>query len=170
MSAEAPVSHRAYAPDKLACALLTVSDSRTTADDRSGDLMQEQLEVAGHRIVDRALVPDEPGQIRLWVLARIARVDVDAILVSGGTGVAPRDRTVETIEPLLSKVLPGFGELFRMLSFEEIGAAAMLSRAIAGTADRTAIFALPGSSAAVRLALERLILPELPHLVGQLRR
>jgi len=170
LSAEAPTSHRAYSPEKLACALLTVSDSRTLADDKSGDLMRDRLEAAGHVIVDRGIVPDEPDAVRLWVLERIAQHQVDAILVSGGTGAAPRDRTVETLEPLLGKVLSGFGELFRMLSFEEIGPAAMLSRALAGTADRTAVFILPGSSAAVRLAMDRLIVPELPHLVGQLRR
>ena len=96
--------------------------------------------------------------------------EIDCVLVSGGTGVAPRDRTVETIRPLLDKELPGFGELFRALSFEEVGPASMLSRALAGTAGRTAVFVMPGSTGAVRTALERLILPELAHLIGQLRR
>jgi len=167
---DAPKAHRAYAPDKLRCALLTVSDSRTLENDTSGEVMRTKLEGAGHWIVDRAIVPDEPDRIRRWVLERIVRGEVDAIVVSGGTGIAPRDITVETLEPLLGKLLPGFGELFRMLSFEEIGSAAMLSRAVAGTADRTVVFVLPGSSKAVGLALDRLILPELPHLVGQLRR
>jgi len=170
VTGDAPASHRAYAPEKLSCALLTVSDSRTLEDDTSGNFMRDCLEAAGHRIVDRDIVPDDPDPLRLWVLQRIARGQVDAIFVSGGTGVSPRDCTVETLEPLLGKVLTGFGELFRMLSFEEIGPAAMLSRALAGTADRTAVFILPGSSGAVRLAMERLILPELTHLVGQLRR
>jgi len=170
LSEEAPASHRAYAPEKLRCAVLTVSDSRTLENDTSGDLMRDRLEAAGHCVLDRGIVPDDPDPLRLWVLERIARGTVDAILVSGGTGASPRDQTVETLEPLLGKVLPGFGELFRTLSFEEIGPAAMLSRALAGTADRTAVFILPGSSAAVRLALDRLIVPELAHLVGQLRR
>jgi len=170
VSSDAPTSHRAYAPEKLSCALLTVSDSRTLDDDTSGALMRDLLEAAGHRIVDRAIVTDEADAIRRWVLKHIARGEVDAILVTGGTGIAPRDITVETIEPLLCKLLTGFGELFRSLSFEQIGAAAMLSRALAGTANRTAVFVLPGSAKAVKLALERLIVPELPHLIGQLRR
>jgi molybdenum cofactor biosynthesis protein B len=150
--------------------VLTVSDSRTRADDGSGALIQESLERARHEVLERALVRDEPAEIRAAVSRALARPDADAVLVTGGTGVAARDVTVETVAPLLEKELPGFGELFRMLSFQEIGAAAMLSRALAGAAERTAVFVLPGSKAAVRLALEKLVLPELPHLVGQLRR
>jgi len=168
--ASAPEQHRAYAPDQLRCCVLTVSDSRTPENDSSGDLIQKELEAAGHGVVERRIVPDEPVQIRAVVVNAIARSDIDAVLLTGGTGVSPRDGTVETVEALLHKQLPGFGELFRQLSFEEIGAAGMLSRAIAGSAGRTAVFVMPGSSGAVRLALERLILPELPHLVGQLRR
>lgn len=167
---DAPQQHRSYAPDSVACVVLTVSDSRTVEDDTSGGLLSDGLAAAGHKLADRAIVPDEPAEIRAAVQTAIARPDVDAILVSGGTGVAARDSTVETVEPLLQKVLPGFGELFRALSFEEIGPAAMLSRALAGSAGRTAVFVLPGSSGAARLALERLILPELAHMVGQLRR
>ena len=169
-SSDAPASHRSYAPDSVACAVLTVSDSRDLATDSSGKLIAEKLEGAGHRVAERAIVKDEPDAIRGAVLAAIARSDVDAVLVTGGTGAAPRDLTVETVEPLLYKQLPGFGELFRSLSFAEIGAASMLSRALAGTAERTAIFVMPGSSGAVRLALDQLILPELAHLIGQLRR
>ena len=121
-------------------------------------------------MVLRQIVKDEPAEIRQLLTDAIARSEIDAVLVTGGTGVSPRDGTVETIEPLLDKRLDGFGEIFRALSFEEIGAAAMLSRALAGSAGRTAVFVMPGSSNAVRLALERLILPELAHLVGQLRR
>jgi molybdenum cofactor biosynthesis protein B len=169
-ASDAPTSHRAYAPSSLGCAVLTVSDSRSAREDSSGDLIQSLLEGAGHKVLDRGLVPDEREPLQAAARRAIARPDIDALLITGGTGVAPRDITVEVIEPLLYKVLPGFGELFRMLSFEEVGPAAMLSRALAGSADRTAVFVLPGSSGAVRLALERLVLPELPHLVGQLRR
>ena len=167
---DAPAQHRAYAPEAVTASVLTVSDSRTPETDGSGDRIQALLEDAGHRVAERAIVPDEPAAIREALLRAIARPDIDVALVTGGTGVSPRDATVETVEPLLHKTLPGFGELFRMLSFEEIGAAALLSRALAGTAGRTAIFVMPGSSGAVKTALERLILPELPHLVGQLRR
>ena len=167
---DAADQHHSYAPKSVCCEVLTVSDSRTPDDDRSGDLIQELVEGAGHSLSGRAIVPDEPDQVRARVLAAVARHEVDAVLLTGGTGIAPRDSTVEAVEPLLDRRLDGFGELFRALSFEEIGAAAMLSRALAGTAGRTAIFLMPGSTAAVRLAVERLILPELAHLVGQLRR
>jgi molybdopterin adenylyltransferase len=169
-SDDAPSEHRSHAPGSVACAVLTVSDSRTRADDRSGDLIQSLLEGKGHKVLEREIVRDEVGAIQVFARRAIARPDIDALLITGGTGVSPRDGTVEAIEPLLYKVLDGFGELFRMLSFEQIGAAAMLSRALGGSADRTAVFVMPGSSGAVRLALESLILPELAHLVGQLRR
>jgi molybdenum cofactor biosynthesis protein B len=154
----------------LRCAVLTVSDSRTLADDTSGQLIEQSLERAEHEIAERAIVKDDPSEIQAAVSRAIARPDIDAVLVTGGTGAARRDVTVEAVAPLLEKELPGFGELFRMLSFQEIGAAAMLSRALAGAAEGTAVFVMPGSRAAVRLALEQLVLPELTHLVGQLRR
>jgi molybdenum cofactor biosynthesis protein B len=166
----APAEHRAYAPESICALVLTVSDSRDAESDSSGQLIQQSLEAAGHHVAGRVIVPDEAPAIREQVLRAIARPDVDALLLSGGTGVAPRDTTVETVRPLLDKELPGFGELFRALSFEEIGAASMLSRALAGSAGRTAVFCLPGSTGAVRTALDRLILPELAHFVGQLRR
>ena len=166
----APHAHRAYAPESVSCLVLTVSDSRTPETDSSGKSIAERLEGGGHRVVERLIVRDEPDEIRAAVSRAITLPEVDAAIVTGGTGVSPRDSTPDVIEPLLDKVIAGFGELFRVLSFEEIGAAAMLSRALAGTADRTAVFVTPGSSGAVRLAMERLILPELPHLVGQLRR
>lgn len=169
-SEDVPAAHRAGAPGFVRALVVTVSDSRVAATDKSGKLIQERLEAAGHRVVERCLVPDEPDAIRGAVLGAIARPDVDLILVTGGTGVAPRDTTPETVEPLLDKVLAGFGELFRALSWEEIGPAALLSRAVGGTAGQSAVFVMPGSSAAVRLALERLILPEIGHLLGQLRR
>ena len=167
---DAPHQHRAYAPRSVACAVLTVSDSRTLEDDTSGDLIREELEKAGHAVVERSIVPDEAEQVRRAVLRGIERADVDAVLVTGGTGISPRDVTPEAVGPLLDKRLDGFGELFRMLSFEQIGAAAVLSRALAGTAGRTIVYVMPGSRGAVSLALERLIVPELAHAVGQLRR
>lgn len=169
-TSDAPAQHRAYAPDSVRCWVLTVSDSRTLDDDTSGQAIQERLEAAGHEVAERRIVRDEPEEIRGALLRAIAHPDVDAALLTGGTGVSPRDCTPEVVAALLDKELPGFGELFRALSFEEIGAAALLSRALAGSAGRTAIFVTPGSSGAVRLAMERLILPELAHLVGQLRR
>ncbi len=168
--ASAPAEHRAYAPKSVRSAVFTVSDSRTVATDSSGQLIQERLEAAGHAVSERVILKDDPDAIREAVLGSLSNPEVDAIIVTGGTGVSPRDVTPDTIEPLLQKVLTGFGELFRMLSFEEIGAAAVLSRALAGTAERTVVYVMPGSSAAVRLAMDRLILPELAHVVGQLRR
>ncbi len=168
--ADAPSQHRAYAPESIRSAVLTVSDSRTPATDSSGQLIQEYLESAGHVVSDRLILKDDPEALRSAVLERVSRPDIDAIIITGGTGVSPRDVTPDAVEPLLDKVLTGFGELFRMLSFEEIGAAAVLSRALAGTADRTVIYLMPGSSAAVRLGMDRLILPEIAHVVGQLRR
>ncbi len=167
---DAPALHREYAPKSVCSAVFTVSDSRTVATDSSGQLIQERLEAAGHAVSDRTILKDDPDAIRAAVLGCLGNPAVDAIIVTGGTGVSPRDVTPDAIEPLLQKVLTGFGELFRMLSFEEIGAAAVLSRALAGTAERTVVYVMPGSSAAVRLAMDRLILPELAHVVGQLRR
>jgi molybdenum cofactor biosynthesis protein B len=170
LSADAPAAHRAYAPESVGCAVLTVSDSRTVASDSSGKLIRELLAAAGHRAVAHAIVPDDADAIRLAVLRALARADVDAVIATGGTGVSPRDVTPEAVAPLLDKPLAGFGEIFRMLSFHEIGAAALLSRAQAGTSAGKVVYVLPGSSGAVRLGMERLIVPELAHLVGQLRR
>jgi molybdenum cofactor biosynthesis protein B len=167
---DAPTAHRAYAPSSLGCAVLTVSDSRTVADDTSGKLIRELLEAQGHRTVVQAIVPDDTDVIRVEVLRALADGAVDAVIATGGTGVSPRDVTPEAVTPLFEKELAGFGELFRMLSFQEIGPAAVLSRAVAGTAAGKVVYVLPGSSGAVRLALERLILPEVAHVVGQLRR
>jgi molybdenum cofactor biosynthesis protein B len=169
-ASDAPGQHRSYAPRSVRCAVLTVSDSRTLADDTSGDSIAAALSGAGHEIADRAIVRDDPAAIAAAVRRGIERSGVDAVIVTGGTGVSPRDVTPDAVAPLLDKQLHGFGELFRMLSFEEIGAAAILSRALAGTAGRTAVYVMPGSRAAVKLGMERLILPELTHLVGQLRR
>jgi molybdenum cofactor biosynthesis protein B len=148
--------------------VITVSDSRTLADDRGGATVVKALERAGHAVVSRRILPDEPRRItaHLRALARASRARV--VVLTGGTGIARRDRTYEAIDALLEKRLDGFGELFRMLSYREIGAAAMLSRAVAGTWRGRILFSLPGSPQAVALALRRLILPELPHLAGLL--
>jgi molybdenum cofactor biosynthesis protein B len=170
VSGDAPSAHRAYAPAAVGCAVLTVSDSRTLEDDTSGQLIRELLAARGHRTVEHAIVRDDLDAIRLAVLRALARDDVDAVIATGGTGVSPRDVTPEAVAPLLEKPLAGFGEIFRALSFQEIGSAALLSRALAGTSGGKVIYVLPGSSGAVRLGMERLIGPELAHVVGQLRR
>ena len=154
----------------LGFALLTVSDSRNERTDKGGELLRALVASAGHGVASRALVRDEIGEIRAEVEAALALPAVDVVLVTGGTGLAPRDVTIEAVMPLFEKEVPGFGELFRMLSFAEIGAAAMLSRATAGLVAGRAIFLLPGSPAAVELAVARLVLPEIAHLLAQARR
>lgn len=154
----------------IRCAIITVSDTRTPDTDKSGTIIRDVLTAAGHPIVEYRIMPDEPDDVASYVQKLVQRSDCDVVLTNGGTGITRRDATVEAIEPLLDKVLPGFGELFRMLSYQEIGAAAMLSRAIGGVASRTLIFCMPGSSNAVRLAMEKLIVPELPHLAWELVR
>jgi molybdenum cofactor biosynthesis protein B len=162
--------HRASAPDSVGCVVVTVSDSRTVETDRSGALMQELLGAAGHEIVGYRIVRDEPTEIER-VLADATEIPTcDVILFNGGTGIAQRDTTFDVISRSLEKTLPGFGELFRMLSFEQIGAAAMLSRATAGVYRDRLVVSTPGSSNAVRLAMERLIVPELAHLVFEIRK
>ena len=168
--ATVPDQHRAQAPRVVRVAVLTVSDTRTLATDASGALIATRVEAAGHAVVDRQLVADDRAAIRTWVEAQAERGDVDACLLTGGTGLSPRDVTSEAIEPLFTRAIPGFGELFRHLSYGEIGAATILSRACAGLVGPMLIFALPGSRAGVELALTRIILPELPHLVGQARK
>ncbi len=148
--------------------MLTVSDTRTEETDASGSLIGRLLEERGHRIVDYRIVPDDPQQIAGTFQAWTTEEDVQAIISNGGTGIARRDTTYDVVSGLLEKRLDGFGELFRMLSYAEIGAAAMMSRAIGGTYRGRAVFVLPGSLNAVALAMERLILPELPHVVHEL--
>jgi len=166
--------HRADAPASLNLAVLTVSDTRTIATDASGALIVERAEAAGHCVVARAIVPDEPDAQRAFFEAqarpRPGEPDVHAILVTGGTGISPRDQTYETVSALLTKPLPGFGELFRMLSYAEIGPASILSRAVGGLMGKTVVLVMPGSRAAVELAMMRIILPELPHLVREARK
>lgn len=148
--------------------VLTVSDTRTLDTDRSGQAICQHLQVAGHTILDYKLLPDEPAQIQKQVLSWCQNSTVQAVILNGGTGIAPRDTTYDAVEQLLDKVLPGFGELFRWLSYQEIGSRAMASRAVAGVCQSTLVFSLPGSTNAVNLAMEKLIIPELPHLTRQL--
>lgn len=147
---------------------MTVSDTRSPSSDTSGALLKARLEGCGHRVLSYEILPDEPARIRDRVLT-LAEDGVEAVLLSGGTGIAPRDTTYEAIVAILDRRLDGFGELFRALSYQEIGPAAMLSRAVAGTVRSTVVFAMPGSTAACELAVERLVLPELGHIVGLLR-
>jgi molybdenum cofactor biosynthesis protein B len=162
--------HRAEAPKALNLAVLTVSDTRTRETDTSGALIVELAEGAGHRVLERAIVPDEPDAMRPLLRGYAARDDLHATLVTGGTGISPRDQTYETVSALLSKPLPGYGELFRMLSYSEIGPACLLSRTVGGLAGRMVLLVMPGSRAAVQLAMTRIILPELPHLVREARK
>jgi molybdopterin adenylyltransferase len=160
--------HRRTAPASVRCFVITISDTRTEATDSSGNAIADLLTDGGHQVVGRRIVRDEPADVRNIV--QWAASGADVVITSGGTGITSRDSTFEAIESLLHKKLDGFGELFRMLSYEEIGAAAMLSRAAAGTLGRVAVFSLPGSEHAVRLAVTKLILPEIGHVVRELRR
>lgn len=161
----------AHASPKIARVyVLTVSDTRTEADDESGKLCQKLVTDAGHPVVGYGIVPDEKARIRDRCRTLVESTQVDAILLSGGTGISPRDTTYEAVTDILAKRLDGFGELFRTLSFQDVGSKAMASRAVAGIAGRTLIFAMPGSTKAVRLAMEKLIVPELGHLVGELHK
>jgi len=165
--------HRRDASQRPAvrCVVLTVSDSRTVSTDESGALMERLLVEGGHVVVARHLVPNDDAQVHSRLVEALERDGVDAVLCTGGTGLGSRDRTVDVVRPLLEKELPGFGELFRMLSYlDQIGAAAMLSRALAGTARGKFVAVMPGSKAAVELAMTRLIVPELPHALRELRR
>lgn len=162
--------HPDQSSPSLACAVLTVSDTRTPATDKSGQLIQARLLSAGHRVAAYEISPDEPVQVRALVSGWIQQRQGEVILISGGTGIAPRDTTYEAIAALLIKPLPGFGELFRVLSYGEIGSRAMASRAIAGVCENNSLlFSMPGSSKAVALAMDRLIVPELVHLATQLQ-
>jgi molybdenum cofactor biosynthesis protein B len=176
--------HRSEAPQKVRAAVITISDTRTLETDTSGQIIVDLLKNAGHEITAREIIPDEPARVRALIaqlrtsnpsspphpLTSSAVPPPDAIILTGGTGVGSRDQTYEALVPLLTKTLPGFGEIFRMLSYQEIGPAAMLSRAIAGLIERTVVLALPGSTHAVRLAMEKLIVPELAHLIREARR
>ena len=165
-----PREHKANAPRAIGCFVLTISDSKTPETDTSGALIRELVTAAGHRVTGHAIVKDEPEQVAAVIRSGCAAPSVEAFILTGGTGITSRDSTYEAIEALLDKRLSGFGELFRMLSYEEVGAAAMLSRAQGGVVQGRVLFSLPGSPNACRLALEKLIIPELPHLLREVRR
>lgn len=160
--------HRKDAPKSVRCFVLTISDTRSLQDDPSGDAIADALTAAGHALTGRDLVRDDPAFVQEVIRRQAPRTD--AIIATGGTGITARDSTYEAVTALFDKRLDGFGELFRVLSFQDIGSAAMLSRACAGTIGRAVVFSLPGSRNAVTLAMERLIVPELPHIIRELSR
>jgi molybdopterin adenylyltransferase len=150
-------------------AIVTISDTRTPETDKNGLYLQAEIIAKGHRVVDYVILPDEPELVKAH-LKQLAQTEVQVILLNGGTGISPRDNTYDAVSALLEKTLPGFGEIFRMLSYPEIGSAAMLSRAVAGVYAGKILFSTPGSHNAVRLAWERLIAPEILHLVWESQR
>jgi molybdenum cofactor biosynthesis protein B len=168
--AATPREHKAHAPASVGCFVLTVSDTKTPETDTSGAVIRDLLAGAGHRVAGSAIVRDEPADVQRVVWDAASTDDVQVVILTGGTGITSRDSTFEAIEAMLDKRLPGFGELFRMLSYQEIGPAAMLSRAQLGIHRRTIVVSLPGSPNACRLALEKLLLPELGHLVREVNR
>jgi len=162
--------HKESAPESVRVAILTISDTRTPETDTGGDLAEELLEGAGQEVVERRIVRDEVSGIRNNLIDLLARSDVDAVVATGGTGISARDTTYEVVERMVEKRLDGFGEIFRMLSYEEIGSAAIMSRALAGSVGSKFVASLPGSRNAVRLAVEKLLVPELSHIVFELRK
>lgn len=162
--------HKRSAPEQLSFAVLTFSDTRSLEQDRGGDFLVESIEGAGHRVGLRLVQTDEPAEIASAVRAAVGDPGVDLVLTTGGTGLAPRDSTYCTLKDLLDSEIPGFGELFRWLSYAEIGAATILSRAIGGLLDGKVVLAMPGSPKALRLAMDKIVLPEAGHLVSQTRR
>jgi molybdenum cofactor biosynthesis protein B len=165
-----PDEHKADAPVQIRCAVITVSDTRTEETDTGGAEVVRFLTGSGHVVVRRQIIPDEPGLMRTLLESFRDNEEIDVVLMTGGTGISARDQTYETVTTLVTKPLPGYGEVFRMLSYQEIGAAAMLSRATGGLMRQTVLLTMPGSRAAVRLAMEHVILPELSHLVREARR
>lgn len=156
---------------ELSISVLTISDTRTSSNDKSGDTIRQLLSEAGHRIADFRICPDDPEEIAATLGQWFENPSIDAIITTGGTGISKRDVTIETVTPYFTKTLDGFGELFRFLSYtEDVGSKALLSRATAGTVQDQALFVLPGSSKAVALAMEKLILPEIHHIVHELKK
>jgi molybdopterin adenylyltransferase len=164
------IEHKAQAPASVRCAVVTISDTRTEATDTGGRAIVELLQGAGHEVVSKTIVRDEPLRVQGLIVEYVQDARVQAIITTGGTGITSRDSTYEAVVALFEKQLDGFGELFRMLSYQEIGAAAMLSRACAGVLRRRVIMSVPGSEHAVRLAMTKLILPELGHLIREVSR
>ena len=164
-------NHQTNASQKVSCAVITVSDTRDQETDKSGKIVMELLESANHTVSMYEIIPDDRATIERIIKYAVTKKDVGAVLVNGGTGISYRDVTIESIQPLLDKEIPGFGELFRYLSYQfDIGTAGMLSRAISGVSNHRIIFAMPGSSGAVKLAMEKLILPELGHTVTEINK
>jgi len=170
MSARTDLEHKATSPKSVGCYVVTVSDTRTEDTDTGGRAIVELLTAAGHRVVGRSLVRDDPEQLRDAIGRQLANPDVQVIITTGGTGITSRDCTFEAVNSMLWKRLDGFGELFRMLSYEQIGSSAMMSRTLAGIVAGRILVSLPGSEAGVRLALEKLLIPELGHLVREATR
>ena len=162
--------HKESAPETVRVAILTISDTRTPETDTGGDIAEELLREAGQEVVERRIVRDEVSGIRNSLIDLLARSDVDAVVATGGTGISARDTTFEVVERMVEKRLDGFGEIFRMLSYQEIGSAAIMSRALAGSVGSKFVASLPGSRNAVRLAVEKLLVPELSHIVFELRK
>ncbi|MBD8068974.1 molybdenum cofactor biosynthesis protein B [Bacillus sp. PS06] len=165
------LQHKKESPKSVRCKVITVSDTRTKESDKSGQLMNSLLNDYGHNVIDYVIVNDDEATINQEIIKGCESDDIDAVILNGGTGIAKRDVTIETVTKLLDKEIVGFGELFRMLSYtEDIGSAAMLSRAIAGVSLDTAVFSTPGSTGAVKLAMEKLILPELGHVIREIKK
>lgn len=169
-SSESAERHREQSPESVCCAVITVSDTRNVENDRGGQTIVELLEAAGHQMLERRIVPDEPEQLQAATAELVGLAAIEVVLITGGTGISTRDQTPDAIDQMLTKQLPGYGELFRMLSYQEIGPAAMLSRAAGGLIGQKVVLTMPGSPAAVRLAMEKLILPEIAHLVALAQR
>jgi molybdenum cofactor biosynthesis protein B len=161
--------HKEKGKKSIACFVLTVSDTRDEATDQSGQTIKNLIAEQGHRLAGYRIVKDEPAEIEALLKQALADGSVEAVIVNGGTGIAPRDGTYEVIDRLLEKRLDGFGEIFRFLSYQDIGSAAMMSRAVAGAANGRVLISLPGSKGAVELGMRKLILPELGHMVAQLK-
>ncbi|MFL2869658.1 MAG: molybdenum cofactor biosynthesis protein B [Pirellulaceae bacterium] len=162
--------HKAAAPDRVSCAVITVSDTRTLENDTGGALIAELLQAAGHDVHSREIIPDEPAVMKPLIQQLEQDLEVDAILMTGGTGISSRDQTYETVTGIVAKPLTGYGELFRMLSYQQIGSAAILSRAVGGLINDTVILTMPGSPKAVQLAMNDIILPEICHLVREAKK
>jgi molybdopterin adenylyltransferase len=167
---ESAEKHRKASPERVRVAVLTISDTRTPETDTGGNVIVDSMQKAGHEIVHREIVKDDALRIKKILEGLLADAAVDAVITTGGTGISARDATYEVVAQMLDKKLDGFGELFRVLSYEEVGAAAILSRAIAGAAGLKFVACLPGSTNAVRLAMEKLLVPEIPHIVFELRK
>jgi molybdenum cofactor biosynthesis protein B len=167
---ESAEKHRKASPERVRVAVLTISDTRTPETDTGGNVIVDSMQKAGHEIVHREIVKDDAPRIKKILERLLADAGVDAVITTGGTGISARDATYEVVVQMLDKKLDGFGELFRMLSYEEVGAAAILSRAIAGAAGLKFVACLPGSTNAVHLAMEKLLVPEISHIIFELRK